>query len=93
MTAPDARLAAIAASADRMERRLPSRMRGDLDTDALLHAIAAELIDTAEDAPNVYRTAWSDLQRRVNDKTGWGKNELHALMAACLQVAVDEAMS
>ncbi len=37
----------------------------------------------------VYRRAWRLMAEAVKAKTGWGKNELAALMADCLQRALD----
>ena len=40
---------------------------------------------------NVYKSAWSKFKAELDKKTGWGKNELKALMAKCLEEAVEEA--
>ena len=38
----------------------------------------------------IYKRAWELLQQRIAGKTGWGKNEIAAAMAECLQQAVNE---
>lgn len=41
--------------------------------------------------PTTFEAAWFLFKDRVQTKTGWGKNELAALMAECLEQAVREA--
>lgn len=41
----------------------------------------------------VYKRAWELLRKRIEGKTGWGKNELAAAMAECLEQAVNEVLS
>lgn len=40
---------------------------------------------------DVYKVAWSLFKERLEIKTGWGRNELKALMAECLEEALEEA--
>jgi len=37
----------------------------------------------------IYRAAWRLLQKRLDRKNSWGKNEMHTLMYECLQDSID----
>ncbi len=39
---------------------------------------------------SVYMRAWDLLKERIKGKTGWGKNDLAAAMAECLETALRE---
>ena len=36
---------------------------------------------------DIYQTAWSLLRKRIEKKTGWGKEQLKHLMLECLEEA------